>query len=311
MTAGPQRGAVLLAEYSDPRLAVITDQALLPHELRALSDQLHAGGGRIIVLTPRRTLAFYPMVGEALASAQVALTLAAAARQVDPNRHSLAARVVLGYGLVNLEQARLHSDWTHRLGAQLSQVPPHTVAGLQEFVDQLGPAATPKPLAKGLWLLQAADREAVETQMASPLHLADGGVFDALGLRVRGENLSVAPRDCPVLIGRDRSCGLRLTSPSASRVHGRIEYHGGKFYYVDASRNGSYVLTAAGEELRLVHDRIVLAGSGAISPGAPIGQQQGEVVRFITQSRRLGMADGDAARGGDTQERPLPRRNRE
>lgn len=311
MSAGPQRGAVLLVEYADTRQAAITDQALLPHELRALVDQLHAAGGRILASSPRRLIAFYARNEDALAGARIAQALAAHTRQLDPNRHSLAARVVIGHGLVNLDQPRLQADWSHRLGAQISQLPPHTVAGLQEFVDQLGPASAPKPLAKGLWLLQAADHEAVETQMASPLHLADSGVFDTLGLRVRGENLSVAPRDCPVLIGRDRSCGLRLTSPSASRVHGRIEYHGGKFYYVDASRNGSYVLTAAGEELRLVHDRIVLAGSGAISPGAPIGQQQGEVVRFITQSRRLGMADGDAARGGDTQERPLPRRNRE
>ena len=158
----------------------------------------------------------------------------------------------------------------------------------------------PAALGTELYLLQGANPGAVETQLASPLDVSDLGVFTSIKLSVRGAPRVFRAADCPILIGRDERCAVRITSDMASRIHGRIEYVHGKFYYVDDSRNGSWVLIGSGEEVKLTKDRTVLAGQGAISPGAPLSQQKGEVIRYDCQTTRLAMPDEHA--DGDTKQ---------
>lgn len=304
-TVQTYRGTLLLAEFSDALRAHRTDQALHPHEMRQLVDGAEAGGSIAVEFTPQKLLFFHPQHRPLLTLARDMLALCARLRTADAQRHALSARIILGYGTVQLQQNRAFGDWTHRMSGSMAHVPVHSIAALAEFVDTCPPSEfheKPRLLRPGLFLLQTTDNDVVETQLGSRLGAADMGVFTSLTLRVHGETRTIQAAECPLLIGRDKSCGVQLSSQTASRVHGRIEYQQGRFYYVDDSRNGSYVLNSDGEELHLVRDRIVLAGSGAISPGAPIAEQKGEVLRYSTQSQKLEMGDG---RGGDT--RPLGR----
>ena len=84
-----------------------------------------------------------------------------------------------------------------------------------------------------------------------------------------------------------------LAGEDVSRVHGRIEFVNEKYFYVDESRNGTYVLTAEGSEVRLMQERILLVGDGVISPGRPVMKQTGQVVRFRCNAVRLDI-DNDA-----------------
>ncbi len=297
-------GALLLAEFTDLRRALVTDAALNPDELRHLTERARALVSEPIEVSPRRMLMFFPHPENALMFGREIQTLTSGVRGKDPERHALAARVIIGYGRMNIVNGRAHSDWTHRLNGHVSRVPAHTVVALQPFVDALPPDTSLKDsqrLGSDLILLHAPAADVVETQMASPL-MDPGGVFTAITLRVHGRPQVFRVADCPILLGRDKHCTIQLTSETASRTHGRIEYVHGKFQYVDDSRNGTYVLTSAGEELRITRDRVVLLGEGALSPGAPLAQQTGEVVRFSCHSSRLGMAD-EIKREGDT--RPM------
>lgn len=92
--------------------------------------------------------------------------------------------------------------------------------------------------------------------------------------------LQLTPTDCPLTLGRDKSCGLRLDGDVASRVHARIEFEAGQFYFVDDSRNGSYLLTPAGEDIFVHRERLALMGRGVISPGASLVKQTGELVHY-------------------------------
>jgi hypothetical protein len=103
---------------------------------------------------------------------------------------------------------------------------------------------------------------------------------DRLELSHGGKVFLLAAADCPFTLGRDKSCSLQLDGDVASRVHGRIEFAHEKFYYVDDSRNGTYLLTPQGEEVFTHRERLPLLGRGVISPGAPIVKQTGEVVRY-------------------------------
>lgn len=296
-------GSVLLVEFSDPRRALLTDQALTPDETRQLTLECAAAQGRVVETDARRLLAWFEQPAQAFAFAQTAQHMVEGVRARNPERHSLAARLIIGHGPLILEGGRPRSNWLHRLPGLISRVPVHCIAALKNFVDQLPSGslpAAPQALNPELFLLQGANAAAVETQLASPLDVSDMGVFTSITLRVRGTPRVFRAADCPILIGRDERCAVRITSDTASRIHGRIEYVHGKFYYVDDSRNGSWVLAGSGDEVKLTQDRTVLAGQGAISPGAPLSQQKGEVIRYDCQTTRLAMpgehADGDTRR---------------
>ncbi len=304
------RGSLLLVMLGDALRAHRTDEALHGYELRPLLESAQAEGAVLLENKPQRLLLFHPQHLPLLNMARDVLALCARIRNSDAQRHALAARLLLGYGSVQLQANRALGDWTHRMNGLMAHVPAHSIAALSEFIETCPPEALKEPaksLRPGLFLLQTTDTSVVETQLSSRLSAADQGIFTSLTLRLRGEARTIQAGDCPVLLGRDQSCTIQLSSPTASRVHGRIDYQQGRFYYVDDSRNGSYILTSEGEELRVSRDRLVLVGSGAISPGAPISEQKGEVLRFNAHSQRLGMQgeSDDHDQVGDT--RPLRR----
>lgn len=109
---------------------------------------------------------------------------------------------------------------------------------------------------------------------------------DRLEITHGGVQLRLSPQDCPFTLGRDKSCALQLEGDVASRVHGQIEFVHDKFYYVDDSRNGTYLLTPQGEEVFLHRERLPLLGRGVISPGAPVVKQTGEVLRYTCRSEQ-------------------------
>ena len=76
----------------------------------------------------------------------------------------------------------------------------------------------------------------------------------------------------PIGLGRSEECSLVVPATSASRNHAKITPRGGRFYLVDHSTNGTYVLQANGDELVVHRDEILLAGSGHIRLGDPLSE---------------------------------------
>ncbi|AXQ27904.1 FHA domain-containing protein [Solimonas sp. K1W22B-7] len=302
---GQYRGAALYADFSESRPNQIVDAPLNFAEVRELTSAATRLEGMVMEATPRKLYVFFPEPANALQMARRVAQLVASARDTDLSRLGLDARVILGHGAVVIEQARVKSDWTFRLAGLVSAVPQNGVAGLRDFVAQFRPGEImppPRPSARSdLFILPMVDNESTENQETrlAGLGTSTDGVFLVLTLRVRGVPQTFRSSDCPILIGRDKSCGVQVSGEKSSRVHGRIEFEKEKFYYVDDSRNGTYVLTGGGQELLIKNEKIVLAGEGAISPGAPLSTQTGEVVRYSCTPSRLSMA-GDAGSDGDT-----------
>lgn len=304
ITDGQYRGTVLYADFSEARTdGAPVDAPLNFNEVRDLASAGTRLDGLVMEATPRKLYVFFPRHEAGLQMARLIAQLSQRTRSSDLARLGLDLRVILGHGQVTFEQGRVRSDWTHRLAGLVTSVPQNGVAALREFVSQfphgqLNPA--PRPSARSdLFILPMTEvAEDQETRMAG-IGGGGDGVFLTLTLRVRGVPQTFRSSDCPILIGRDKSCGVQVSGEKASRVHGRIEFEKEKFYYVDDSRNGTYVLTGGGQEILLKHEKIVLAGEGAISPGAPLSGQSGEVVRFSCTPSRLSMA-GAAADEGDT-----------
>lgn len=104
-------------------------------------------------------------------------------------------------------------------------------------------------------------------------------LYRAIRLTRRDKQVIVRPDDCPFSVGRDAACALSIGGPNVSRLHGAIQHEGGKFYFRDDSRNGTY-LTTSGEEVHLHAERFPLVAQGVISPGATLVQQTGDVIRY-------------------------------
>jgi len=84
-------------------------------------------------------------------------------------------------------------------------------------------------------------------------------------------------------IGRDSASSLPVDVPTASRRHGRIESRSGHFVYTDLSTNGSFVTVRGEPELRLLHEEIILRGTGWISLGQRFETAPGLAVAYVCQ----------------------------
>jgi class 3 adenylate cyclase len=88
-----------------------------------------------------------------------------------------------------------------------------------------------------------------------------------------------------VQIGRDLSHQVPITDKMASRLHGRIERRGDKFYYVDLSTNGTYLTIEGDVETVLRRDQAMLRGRGTLSFGHSATDPGAELVTFVCEYR--------------------------
>jgi len=88
-----------------------------------------------------------------------------------------------------------------------------------------------------------------------------------------------------VQIGRDVVHQIPITDKMASRLHGRIERRGDKFYYVDLSTNGTYLTIEGDVETVLRRDQAMLRGRGTLSFGHSATDAGAELVTFVCEYR--------------------------
>jgi class 3 adenylate cyclase len=96
---------------------------------------------------------------------------------------------------------------------------------------------------------------------------------------VMDENLAA------VQIGRDMSHHIPIIDKMASRLHGRIERRGDKYYYVDLSTNGTYITIEGDVETVLRRDQAMLRGRGTLSFGHSATDPGAELVTFVCEYR--------------------------
>ncbi|MDP3858833.1 MAG: FHA domain-containing protein [Stagnimonas sp.] len=298
----PFDACALLAIFSDARGSRIVDGVLVYDDWYRLNLAVEAARGQALELASTRVLAGFRSAAEGWQAAQAFIAEVERLRLADPVRRLLSAQVLLDWGQCTVVGKDLRGDFVPQLPILVSQVPSHGIGATEAFLKQLRAEGQPLPpdylrLSREVSLLWAPAGES-ETRLANAQTLSSSGMYLELVLRVRGQPRQFAPRDCPLRLGRDAQCAVPLAGENVSRVHGRIEFDHEKFLYIDESKNGSYVLTGNGEELLLRRgETLILAGEGAISPGVPIAQQTGDVVRYSCRPSKLLL---DAPEPGDT-----------
>lgn len=101
-----------------------------------------------------------------------------------------------------------------------------------------------------------------------------------LNLTFRGDTYFMNLLCSRIVMGRDLSCNFVVSDKMASRQHAVIELRQDKFFLIDQSTNGTFVLPDDEAELALRREEMVLQGSGRISFGRGVEFAEDEVVRF-------------------------------
>ncbi|MDO8412297.1 MAG: adenylate/guanylate cyclase domain-containing protein [Gallionellaceae bacterium] len=102
-------------------------------------------------------------------------------------------------------------------------------------------------------------------------------------LRYGQQVLTLNDKNKEATIGRGENCHLVVNNNLASRQHAHIELNFNKFVLADHSANGTFVRFSDGHIIQLIHQEIILHGSGTISPGQSFAEKPGDLIEFIMQ----------------------------
>lgn len=269
------------------------------HQIHGVVSRFH---GTILESVSRRLVATFASADAALDCARTVRTMVLQLRNPPWGGVGFYSRTLLAPAPPGVRDPQRWTELALKMSVHLNGTAPDCIIGLESFLGQLTrqPVPAPRPLvtAKGvspqLFVLTdeiQTNADEAPTRAASSLSAASIGLFSELMVKVGDKTRMVTPPECPLSVGRSKTCAIMLEGDDVSRVHGRIEFTNEKYFYVDDSRNGTYVLTQDGDEVRLQKERLLLVGEGVISPGVPVLKQKGQVIRFRCAALKLSLGD--------------------
>lgn len=106
-------------------------------------------------------------------------------------------------------------------------------------------------------------------------------VPDGIRLTLYGVPRVHTLRNLPVMLGRSQEAGYCLDDNRVSRMHARVEWHGGNFQLTDLSSNGTFVRFGRQTEVvSLRRSACTLHGQGVISLGVSPQVHDAPIVMF-------------------------------
>jgi pSer/pThr/pTyr-binding forkhead associated (FHA) protein len=84
-----------------------------------------------------------------------------------------------------------------------------------------------------------------------------------------------------VEIGRQKSNDIHVANNRVSRTHARIELKEGRYYLIDQSSNGTYLLMQGHKGITVKKKQIPLIARGVIGPGYKVDFKSAEAIQII------------------------------
>ena len=99
-------------------------------------------------------------------------------------------------------------------------------------------------------------------------------------LKYKEREVKINTDSAIVVLGRGQTCDLAVNEQMASRQHARVELRRNKFFIIDQSTNGTYILLNNITNSFLRREEMEISGEGQISLGRSFEENPTEVVRF-------------------------------
>ncbi len=96
----------------------------------------------------------------------------------------------------------------------------------------------------------------------------------------------------PLLVGRDPANHIVVDDQFTSRQHARIEWQNNRFYLIDTSTNGTYLLESGGPERFVRGERQALGEHGHFACGQPAESAESGIVRYVASPRAGDLPEG-------------------
>ncbi len=102
----------------------------------------------------------------------------------------------------------------------------------------------------------------------------------SLILRYHDNEMALDKSKSSLILGRSRNCDLLVNEKLASRQHVRLELRKDKFFIIDQSTNGTFVLFDNAEKAFLRREEMPINSDGRLSLGRGFDEHPEEVVTF-------------------------------
>ncbi len=261
--------------------------------LQMLTEVTVRHGGTVIKTIGDEIMCTYPSAEKAVSAAcDMHEMLDESPAELTPaGPIMLAIRVGLHHGPAILEAGDVFGDAVNVAARMASMAKAGQIITTQTTVESLPPILK----ASSRFIDRAPVKGKKETmdifevlwQQEDVTRMSTGVILEPIQraeLRLRYHELQVTMgEDRPqVVLGRSKAADIPVAEALASRQHVRLEFRRGKFFIVDQSTNGTYVMNGV-KEAFLRREEMPLSGSGKISLGRSFAENPQEVVDFKTE----------------------------
>jgi adenylate cyclase len=123
-----------------------------------------------------------------------------------------------------------------------------------------------------------------ELTMMAAKSAASGSGQVSLRLQYGATELLLDKPHASIVLGRDAGCQIAIADRMASRHHARIERRRDKYFLIDQSTNGTYVVFAGESEIALRREEVMLRGQGRIAFGRSVSESTEGTVEFTLRA---------------------------
>lgn len=109
---------------------------------------------------------------------------------------------------------------------------------------------------------------------------SSGSGLGSLCLKYGATELLLDKPHASIVLGRDPGCQIAIADRMASRHHARIERRRDKYFLIDQSTNGTYVVFTGESEIALRREEVMLRGRGRIAFGRSVSESTEGTVEF-------------------------------
>ncbi|MEM9171271.1 MAG: adenylate/guanylate cyclase domain-containing protein [Pseudomonadota bacterium] len=245
-------------------------------------------GGTVIKTMGDEVMSIFERPDNAMAAAVEMQYKISANPSLAPDGQNISIRVGCHYGMVAREPNDIFGAAVHTANRMTSQAKARQIVTTDTTVELLNDdwrrmarqidVAVVKGKTDEVVLFEILwQRGEDATSVVEAIPFAQSGVHPVqLTLSFGGRTSAVDPSLQQITMGRAEDNDLIVKGNLISRVHARIEKRRNKYFLVDESTNGTFVVTISGEESFIRRDSMELRGEGIIGlgkvakPGTPL-----------------------------------------